>query len=136
MFADNSYFATAMEESQVCFLENTDFENLRKKSKEISENLIQLLCETLRDADQRIASLEAHPLRVRVAATILDLYRKMGRNQHLSADRATIAEMAGTVPESLARVLTEFEGEKVIERRGRSLYICDMAALETVATDY
>jgi|GEM_PF-3698408 len=133
-FSSNEYSARAIEAGEVCFFKNEDFEELRK-SHVISENIIKALCETLRSSDQHVASLEAFPLRSRVASTLLGLYHKMGRNPYLLIDRVTISEMAGTVPESLARILTEFENENMIERQGRILYLKNLAALESAAAD-
>lgn len=134
-FSESKYSSVALEASEVCFFANGDFEELRRESKEVTENLIKSLCETLRASDQYLASLESLSLRSRVALTLLRLFHKMGSKQHLNIDRVTIAQLAGTVPESLARILTEFESEKMIERRGRSLYIENVAALENVAAD-
>lgn len=128
--------ATAIENSKVCFIEMKNFYKLTKTSPEIAKYFIQILLNRIAERNETIIGLENHSIRNRVAATLLSLSKKFGKPSqygchiNVNIDRKTLAKLSGTVVESLARVLTEFEDDKVIYRDKRTIHICDQSRLK------
>ncbi|MNT50162.1 fumarate/nitrate reduction transcriptional regulator [compost metagenome] len=105
-------------------------------SPRLQEIMIKVLCNILALKDERIAALENHSVRNRVASVLLSLSEKFGKMTHqgqlidVKIDRDTMAKLAGTVTESLSRQLSELEAEDIIHREGRFIYIKNKAKLE------
>ena len=113
---------------------------IQAKSSAISQQLIKFLCQMISMRDERIAYLECFSVRTRIAATLLSLHKKFGRASDLGSkidvkiDRKTLAQLAGTVVESLSRNLTELEQKKIIARKGRSIHVLDLEKLARIST--
>jgi len=97
-------------------------------------DVLRKLETSLHETAERVWGLQSRSVRAKVAATLLGLPRewRKGGIEHL--DRKTLAELSGTSPETLARVITDLELDKIVERRGRDLFILDLPKLEVAAT--
>ena len=98
-------------------------------------DVLRKLETSLHETAERIWGLQSRSVRAKVAATLLSLPKEWreGGIEHL--DRKTLAELSGTSPETLARIITDLELDKIVERRGRDLFILDSPRLESAATD-
>lgn len=88
--------------------------------------------------DQRVAALMNTSVKNRVASALLSLCGKYGASTvegfklDVPISRKSLAMLSGTVPETLARTLTEMEEDKIIRRKKRSLYITDLNKLKNL----
>jgi len=127
--------ALALDQMKVCFFPRNSFLNLQKNNSDIANGVIQSLVRIIGVKNERIIGLENHSIKNRIAATLVSLMKKFGTPSEygtlidLKIDRKTLAKLAGTVVESLARILTEFENEKIIVREGRKIHVADKEKL-------
>lgn len=121
--------AQMLEDGNVCSIDKIEFLKIQSSEPEIATSVIQALVKIIKIKDERIIGLENHTVRNRVASTLFSLVKKFGlqsKNGYLintKIDRKTLSQLAGTVTESLARVLTDLENEKIVSRQGRKLLV-------------
>lgn len=120
---------------RACFIPLAKFETLYGKIPTLNSEMIKMLVRMIEASEKKIVGLATHNVKRRVASILLLLNERFGvESEHgsrldVKIDRKTISELAGTVIESTARVLTELENEGMILRRGRTIYILDLPAL-------
>lgn len=135
MVSEKKHLAEAIEDSEACFFSRSSFENILAKDPEVMRHLVLAMCKVMEIKDERIAGLANTSVKARVAAMLLSLSEKFGKAEGEGLriepilDRKTMASLAGTVPETLARVLTEFEENRIVQRTGRAIYVLDKARL-------
>lgn len=121
--------AQMIEDGNICFIKMEEFLKIQNAEPEVAESIVQALVKIIQIKDERIIGLENHSVKNRVASTLFSLVKKFGlqtKNGLLidaKIDRKTLAQLSGTVTESLARALTELEDDKIISRQGRSIFI-------------
>lgn len=122
-----------------CFLSKSTAELQTDSPGAIGPAVIGKLCTMVADRDHRIAKLQKHSVVNRIASILLELLEKNGADKNLSSmidariDRVTLAELAGTVPETLSRTLTMMERDRLILRDGHRIRILDTAGLRKIA---
>lgn len=78
-------------------------------------------------------------IRQKIAHKLLELSEKFGETNEgeiliqLKLSRSEIAQLAGTINESLSRHLSDFENENILRLEGRLIFIKDQARLREVA---
>jgi CRP/FNR family transcriptional regulator, polysaccharide utilization system transcription regulator len=136
---NHSLSAVALEDSVLCYISKTDFFQLMIKYPEFSRSLIIILGTLLEEAEARMLSLAYKPVRERLAETILFLfnsfYPKSGKSpkNYLNLTRTELANIIGTAPETVIRLLSEFKEEELISIRGRKIFLLDPSRLQAIA---
>jgi len=136
---DYRLVAEALEPVSGCFFERDRFLALQREVPDINDGLVKLTCRVAVQNAQRIAFLQSRSVRSRVAGLLTSLERKFGERTErgsripVRVDRKTLAGLSGTVVETLARTLTEFEDEGWISRDGRAIHVHDSNALNALA---
>jgi CRP-like cAMP-binding protein len=131
--AERSFEAVA--ESQACFIPERILEASSTGSGTIVVAVIRKLWQMIADRDQRIARLQKCSVSSRVAAMLIELADKFGTHDARGTlidtrmDRGTLAELSGTVAETLSRALTTFERERFILRVGNKIRIINREGL-------
>jgi len=134
-----SVSASALEDSQVCFINKTYFFQLMVKYPDFTKSLIITLSKLLEEAETRMVSLAHKPVRQRLAETLLFLNRSFHHTApaypkpYLNITRMDIANIIGTVPETVIRLLSEFKEAKMIDIKGRKIFILDTHRLHLTA---
>lgn len=127
--------AQALEDTQLCFIKRKPFAEIQRNSSDISNGIIQALVRVIAIKNDRIIGLENHSVKNRIATTLISLMKKFGIRSEwgtlidVKIDRKALAKLAGTVVESLARVLTELENENIIRRDGRKIHVVNKEKL-------
>jgi CRP-like cAMP-binding protein len=109
------------------------------KYPEFTRSLIIILSKLLEDAETRMLSLAFKPVRERLAETLLFLfntfYPETGKSQkdYLNLTRMELANIIGTAPETVIRLLSEFKEEKLISIKGRKIFLADPSRLQTIS---
>jgi CRP/FNR family transcriptional regulator, polysaccharide utilization system transcription regulator len=136
---DHSVSALAMEDSSICFICKSDFFQMMIKYPEFTRSLIGILSKLLDDAETRIISLAYKPVRERLAETLLFLFssfypeKKEKSRDYLNLTRMDLANIIGTAQETVIRLLSEFKDEKMIEIKGRKIFLLNPAKLQKIA---
>lgn len=129
--------AVAMSDSQVCFLSKAVFIDLVKKNGEFAFAIIQLLSNELRDAEKNITSFAQRPVKERVVQSILWLVKSYGldeeNNINIVVSREELSTLAGTTRETVIRVLTELQEERLIELSSKKIKILNKESLMRIA---
>lgn len=134
-----SVSSAALEDSVLCFINKLDFFQLMLKYPEFSKAIIISLSKLLEQAEFRMISLAHKPVRERLAETLLFLNRAFHPTApsypktYLNMTRQDIANIIGTAPETVIRLLHEFKEMKLIEIRGRKIYISNIHGLRKIA---
>jgi len=134
-----SVSASALEDSIVCFINKTYFFQLMVKYPDFTKSLIVTLSKLLEEAETRMVSLAHKPVRQRLAETLLFLNRSFHNTApayprpYLNITRMDIANIIGTVPETVIRLLSEFKESGIIDIKGRKIFIIDIHRLQLTA---
>lgn len=137
---DHSVSASALEDSLVCFISKVDFFQLMIKYPEFTRSLILMLSKLLEEAELRMISLAYKPVRERLAETLLFLFdsfypkQQNAMKDYLNLTRMDLANIIGTAPETVIRLLSEFKDDKYITIKGRKIYLLDPTGLKSIAT--
>jgi CRP/FNR family transcriptional regulator, polysaccharide utilization system transcription regulator len=136
---NHSVSSVAIEDSVICFISKTDFFQLMIKYPEFNRSLILNLSKLLEEAETRMLSLAYKPVRERLAETLLFLFNSFYRNSgkslknYLNLTRIELANIIGTAPETVIRLLSEFKEEKLISVKGRKIFLLDPSRLQAIA---
>ncbi len=108
--------AITMDESEIIVIQRPVFEKFFLHNSQLLHPLACMLAENLAEQEQRLVHLAYNSLRKKVAKALIMLFEKYGAGDAalINTGRETLANIAGTAKESLARVLGEFRGEKLI----------------------
>ena len=79
-------------------------------------------------------------LREKIAAAILHLIQNFGPNKTMELterfNREDMASLVCTTPEQVSRQLSDFEREKLIQKRGRKIIVLNPAKLKAIIEGY
>jgi len=133
--------SVTLEASRVCFFESKDFMQICN-SPELSTYLISYLGNELEIAEKRLKYLMQMNVREKTAEALLFMQKSFSLNKKNELDvymsRKDIAAIAGTSEELIIRQLSEFEKEKIIERRdhGSRIALLDEKRLNQLISKY
>lgn len=132
--------ATALEDCNVCFIPKEIFLAILQKDATLSFEMMKILSDELKRAEERITHLAQKPVRERVAETILFLKETYGidaeNNINVALSREEIANLVGTATETAIRLLSEFNKDHIIELAGKRIKILDKNKLVKTANLY
>lgn len=133
LFTDDNYSATAtaMEDTEVCFIDKKFIIKLIEKNPSVALNVINKLSRDMGAAEQKLSSFHQKNVRERLAELLLSLKTCHGVKDgkrwkiDLKLTREEMATMIGTANETVIRFMTEFKDAGIIEQEGKVLYITD-----------
>ncbi|MDD3876632.1 MAG: Crp/Fnr family transcriptional regulator [Bacteroidales bacterium] len=140
-FGERNYSSTAvaLEDSQMCFISRTNFQAILDKYQNIFVEVIVQLSSMLDDANEKITSLAQKHVRERLAETLYNLNflfkfeGKENQNTEITLSRQDLANIVGTATETIIRLLSEFNKEKLISIKGRKITILNPEGLYRIA---
>ncbi|MCD6062446.1 MAG: Crp/Fnr family transcriptional regulator [Flavipsychrobacter sp.] len=131
--------AAALEDSVIRFVPLEDFLSCLERSPVLSRILLKTLSHEFAVFVNNLSVSAQRPVRERIAIVLIVLREKFkkgvepGAPVMISISRDDIANMAGTTRENVARFLTEFKQEEIIETVGRKILITDIKKLATIS---
>ena len=132
--------AAALEDCNVCFIPREIFLVILQKDAALSFEMMKVLSNELRQAEEKITHLAQKPVRERVAETILFLKETYGLDAdnvvNVSLTREEIANLVGTATETAIRLLSEFNKDNIIELIGKKIKIINQQKLTKTANLY
>lgn len=132
--------ASALEDCNICFIPREIFLVILQKDAALSFEMMKVLSDELKRAEEKITHLAQKPVRERVAETILFLKETYGvdaeNNVNVTLTREEIANLVGTATETAIRLLSEFNKEHIIELSGKKIKILDQNKLVKTANLY
>lgn len=138
---DSAYQEDATAHTQCCILFTTaaEYRQLLQQYPTVALATLDFVATRLLSAHETIEQISAYPVDQRVAATILDLARRVGREDdgailiEMPLSRQDLADMTGATVETVSRVMSDFRRMGLIESGRRWIAVRDADALTGIA---
>lgn len=129
------YSATAVEKSEILFININTFIDLLKRNGAYAITLLKNLSKENLFVVDRLISQYHKQLPGKIADLILYFSEEIYHSEkfELPLTRNELAEFAGTTKESLIRTLTEFKNDKIIELDGKFVIIKSIDIIRTLS---
>ncbi len=119
--------ATALEATDVCYVDLDFFESTLKVNHEFLYQLMMFFASELQESEKRMRNLAHMPVRGRIANALLTLKQKFGTDEagniNIILSRQDLASYTGTVYETLFRSMNEMQEEGLIKLNGKKIKI-------------
>lgn len=133
LFTEDNYAATAtaMEDTEVCFIDKKFILSVISGNPTVAMNIINKLSRDMGLAESKLTSLHQKNVRERLAELLVSLKITHGSKEgnririDIKLTREEMATMIGTANETLIRFMTEFKEAGIIEQEGKVIYITD-----------
>ncbi len=131
----HQYSASAIIQSEICFVDSIVFNNLIKNNGDFAVKLINTLSASGLFIFERLMSQSHKQLPGRIADVILYFSEQIFKSNDLEFPftRRELAELAGTTKESFIRTLAEFKNDKIINLEGSRVIINSMKIIKTLS---
>lgn len=133
--------ATALEDTQVCFVSKNTLKVLIQSDPSLSIEIIKKLSSEMEDNEEKITSLAQKSVRERFAELLIYLNEHFGKKDKsgnsiidVKLTREEMASMIGAAPENLIRLVTEFKTDGLIKQEGKLIYLLDIPKIEYYAS--
>lgn len=133
--------AAVLEAATITFIPKNDFLDVLDQSSILSKRLLKTLSHEFGVLTNSISVFTQRPVRERLAITLLVLREKYKDKNaphdrvEINVSRDDIANMAGATRENVVRLLRDFKNEKLIETKGRKIWVLDVKRL-AAASNY
>ncbi len=128
--------ATALEESEIRFINRFDFLQLINSNTDASALVLGLISTDLLQKEQQLINLAYNTVRKRVADALLTLSEKFKEEEEveveISISRQDLAGIVGTATESVIRIISEFREDGILDVKGSKIKIINPLALNNV----
>lgn len=128
------YSVSALEESEVCFIELDLVKKLYMENHQLLLRLNSAFGKSVSAIMKKIVSLTQKQVRGRIAENLIylsELHKNLKFNLGLS--RKEFGELSGISEENTVRLLSEFSNEKIISVKGKEVDILDMPLLKKIS---
>lgn len=133
----NQYSVTAIEDSEVCFIDINVFKFLLKTNTDFSYEIMLEVCRNELEVFYRCANRTQKQIRGKIADVLLEfsdrIYNSLTFSLPLKQDE--IGNMVDSSRESISRVMNEFETDGLIRVSGKSIEILNKKSLELVSSN-
>jgi CRP-like cAMP-binding protein/ActR/RegA family two-component response regulator len=119
--------ATALEDSVLCLIPKEQLEQLLNLYPEVAREFIKLLANDIREKEEQLLQMAYHSVRKKMAEALLRLQRRDGLEFKIA--RENLAAMAAMATETVSRTLSDFKEEGLIDKKGSTITILDLAKL-------
>nr|WP_321229680.1 Crp/Fnr family transcriptional regulator [uncultured Psychroserpens sp.] len=130
----------SIENSIISFITTNDFNKILENSSSFSRLLLKSLSHEFSVLANLMAVLSQRTVRERVALNLLILHDKYKVDNvditYIMLSRSDLANMTGTVIETLARVLHDFKDDSLISTDGRKIELLNIERLIQIANFY
>lgn len=126
--------AMAVTAGSVLYLPRTELLNIIKKTPHLALNMLAVLSMRLRNFSQTIENLSLRGLPERLSSYLLQLSEAKGSPHiELQIKKVILANLLGTTPETLSRVLSKLCDRGIISMKGRKITILNQRELKEIA---
>jgi len=127
----NQYSVTAVENSEVCFIDITYFRRLLTLNHDFSNQIIVELCKGEIETYQRCVNRTQKQLRGKVADVLLDFSDNIYHSERftIQINQEDIGNLVDASRESISRVLSDFVKEGVLKFSGKEVEIINKEIL-------
>ncbi len=137
VFSNKNFPASAMaiEDTEILFIPKKDFSELIKKDYQLALNMLSTLSERLVYFTNLVENLSLKNVNSRLATYLIDLFDENQNNDEiiLNISKSQLANLLGTVPETLSRSFKYLSKKRIIEIKGNRIKILNLLKLRDVA---
>ena len=130
----------AKDETMICFFKNNTLLEMHQSNSKFAFDLISFYSRNHNKTVTRLLQSQRMSLREKVADAVLFLYDQFGLDENNELrecfNREDIYSLANTTTEQISRQLSDFEKEKIIEKRSRRIAILDINKLKKITRFY
>ncbi|MES2276261.1 MAG: response regulator [Bacteroidota bacterium] len=120
--------ATALEDCLLCLIPKEQLEQLLNLYPEVAREFIKLLADDNREKEEQLLQMAYHSVRKKMAEALLRL-QGQSDNDTFKIAREDLAALAAMATETVSRTLSDFKEEGLIEKKGSTIIILDLARL-------
>lgn len=132
--------AIAVNDMEVCFIPKEEIIRDLENNSNFSMDILKKMANSLKKADDVIVDMAQKTVKQRLAATLLLLDAKFDKNENgsinINLSREDMANIIGTATESAIRLLSEFKKKKLIDLKGKEIFITDIKALKELSEGF
>jgi CRP/FNR family transcriptional regulator, nitrogen oxide reductase regulator len=136
-----AYSDTAQTQTPACILSirSDAFRQVLDAHPELALQALQIMADRLEAANRRVLQLSSLPVEKRIAFTLLELSKKVGRPQEgmllleVPLSREDLADMTGATPETVSRVMSQLQSSGIIASGRQWVGILDLQPLAEMA---
>ncbi len=131
----NHYSATALEDSHICFIHTNIFKSFIEENKKFAYEIIVELCNSELELFQKCVNRTKNNVYGRLAHALLFFQEKIYESNsfHLPLSREELGNFINITRESVSRVLTELDTDKIIKIKGKQIEILNADALRKLS---
>lgn len=130
--------ATAVNDMEVCFIPRDEIVSDLQKNPNFTMDVLKNMALSLKNADNVIVDMAQKTVKQRLAATLLYLNDKFDKTEegaiNVTLTREDIANIIGTATESAIRLLSEFKKKKLIDLKGKQIFVLNTQQLQDIST--
>lgn len=131
--------ATALEPSEVCFIDLGFFQSTLKVNYQFLYELMMFFAGELKESEKRMRNLAHMPVKGRIAQALLHMHAKFGTTPEgfidIALSRQDLASYTGTTYETVFRTMNELVQEGSIALSGKNISVLDPTKLNEHAGD-
>lgn len=126
--------AVAIEDASICIIDKNYLVSLLESTPMLAFEFMKKISSDLKTAEEHIVSLSQKNVRERLAEALLFFkaiygFETDGKTINVILSREEIADYVGTATESVIRLLSEFNSDKIIEIVGKKIKIVNLQKL-------
>lgn len=129
--------AKVISDAALCRVSHSFFKYLIENNPRFSKEIIKITCKELGIKNDYLVNVVQKSVRERTAEVLLLLLDKFSMDKNgvlqIRVTREDLANMVGTVTESLIRVFSELRSEGLVDSEGRNIKILNPSGLEQIA---
>ncbi len=131
----NQYSITALEDTEVCFIDMSTFRQLLKSNDDFAFEIIHSLCRYEIESFRRCAHRVQKQTRGNLAEMLLDMSKNIFNSDRfqLPLSQSEIGNLIDTSRESVSRMLSELEKDGIISMQGKQIEIIKKKSLELIS---
>ncbi|AWK87713.1 Crp/Fnr family transcriptional regulator [Azospirillum thermophilum] len=127
--------AIALQEVEACRLPREVVERLSRETPRLHGRLMERWYQSLHQADEWLTELSTGSARRRLARLFLKLAADAPDEPVLLSGREDLGAMLGIGMETASRTVAEFKRSRLVRETAPNVFLCDLPALEAVATE-
>ncbi len=127
--------AQTLLKSHLLFFPKDAFVDLISNNPSLSLNMLGVLSKRLRQFTVQVENLSLKEVPGRLASYLLYLADEQGKDDvvTLTISKGQLASLLGTIPETLSRIFSKMNSQKLIEVSGRTIKLLNLSDLEDLA---
>lgn len=131
----NQYSVSAIEESEVCFIDITTFRSMLQLNPDFTNQIMLELCKSELESYQKCVNRTQKQIRGKLADVLLDFADNIYHSDTFSINitQEDIGNLVDASRESVSRVMAEFAKDQIISMVGKKISILDRNILSSIS---